>query len=224
MSIAAKIAAIIAKAEGSTHPEEAETFMAKAQRMMLDYGISLQDLGKLGDDPIAVDMNATYNFQSDAWQANLADAAARYFGCKVIHCKEGCRDNHAVAGRASARVTYTLMFGYFTRSVSKLASKAVADGTYRTKSQARTAIGKALTVRLIWERQNSEDIKAAEGEGLNALVPLDLIKLAVEEAFPSATSKKGRPISYTGKAMDLANGISLNMKPTAGIGKQLLLK
>jgi hypothetical protein len=213
MSIASKITAIIAKAEGSTHPEEAQAFMAKAQQLMQSHGLDLLDLGKLSDDPIGVDINAVKNFQSDNWQTGLAAAAAHYYGCRTVVSHRGCTYFHSVGGRESARITFTLMFGYFTRSVSKLATEAVKAGEYKTPSIARTAIGKALTVRIT---QALRSARAVEGTGINALVPVDLVDLALQEAFPRMREGKARKISYSSAAMSHASKIGLNLQTAGG--------
>lgn len=223
--IADKLKKIIAKADGTSNEAEAATFMAKAQQLMIEHGLTLLDLGKLdSDDPVghARDM---YHNQSDAWKKLVGWNLGTYYGCKVIMSKETIsRTAWVVFGRESARTTFALMWPYIDQQVSQLAKQATAAGHYETLSKAKTAIGNSLAIRIgILNRERAEAEKATSGAsgkatGLTALVPVDIIESAIAEVFPhtKTTSRKG--VKTDGVARSLAGQVRLNAQVGAGSG------
>lgn len=212
-----KIAKIIAKADGTTNPKEAEVFMAKAQKMMEEHGLTLLDLGRLdADDPIGVTEEAAHHFQADNWAKNVAHALARFYGGEVIMMRRKNKNLHHVAGRESARITYTMMIQFVLRQVRAQAREAYKAGEFLTESKARTAIGNALTLRLSRMVREQEDRRSeeAEGTGLNALVPVDLIKQELTDKY-DVVWKKARSISTTRAGMNRADNISVTRQTTA---------
>jgi len=65
-NISNKIAAMIAKAESSSHPEEADAFMSKVHELLEKHGLSLQDIGTINeDDPVGHTKEAGYYFKAE---------------------------------------------------------------------------------------------------------------------------------------------------------------
>ena len=112
--IAEKIQKLLAKANSSTHPEEAETFMAKAHALLEQHGLSLFDLGKLdSEDPIgrSQDKEMLRANSAASWRTMVAGQLAIYYGCKMVTTNYR-GDNFTywtVFGRESARITFMLM-------------------------------------------------------------------------------------------------------------------
>jgi hypothetical protein len=212
MSIADKIAKIIAKADSTTNPKEAEVFMAKAQQLMEEYGFTLLDLGRLdSDDPVGTTRDSAHHFKADNWARHVAYSLGSYYGAKVYTTTYGNKIVHSVVGRESARVTYSIMIHFVLRQVRAMARKAFKDGVYASESRARTAIGNALSRRL-WILSNEQKARREDsgaGSGLNALVPVDLIKQECEASFPDASllSFKGTTDTY---AVGEAEKIAIN--------------
>lgn len=214
-TIADKIRKIIAKADSTSHPEEAEAFMKKAQILMMEHGLSLLDLGRLNtDDPVTSDLSCmTINHANDKWRRDLVIALARYYGSRVIYSINGGNSKLSFFGRESANITTSLMYPYVDRQVLHLARQAAADGYYSSPNAARKRIGNALCIR-IWEMIEQPEIKAQEGTGSNALVPVDLVRAAIEEVFGKTESRASK-LSYDAKGADLAKSVSLNLQATA---------
>lgn len=210
--IAEKIAKLIAKADSTSHPEEAETFMAKAHQLLQEHGMSLLDVGRLGqDDPLGKTDNFYRSNDQDRWRLRAGPILARYYGCRIVWYSDR-RGNHSwvVYGRESARITFQLMWPpYVDRQVMALARQAVKRGVYPTVSKARHQIGYALARRI--SDLYLKDQKPVEAIGVNALVPVDLI----DEMIGDVNVVKTKRVFYDSEAAELADKISLNRQTAA---------
>lgn len=223
MSITEKIRKIIAKADSTSHPEEAAVFMEKALKLMEDHGLSLLELGRLdSDDPVGVDKQFYESTITTEWRQTLATQLAQYYGCRLIVLRNKTMFGkiesiyHSVAGRESARITYQLMWPYVLRQVMKQAAEANRNGEYNHPSQGYKAVAEALAVRLVWLNKNKATATPPQ-TGVNALVPIDLIQLAIDEAFEGGTRPTGpKKVKFNANAMQRASSISLNHQTTAG--------
>ena len=220
MTVATKIQKLIALADSTTHPEEADTFMSKAHALMTEHGLNLLDLGKLSEDPVAVDKDAYDHAASYSFMPKLASAAAKYYGVDWARFKQGNRMLYSVAGRESARMTFMLMMPYLEREVKRVAREQFNEGHYSSRIQAATRVGNALALR-IFDMARASHVKDAEGEGVNALVPVDLTEQALAEAFPRL--KKGRAVKVgtDSVARNAVKNINLNAQTTGAATKRL---
>lgn len=215
-TIAEKISKLIAKADSTSHPEEADLFMAKAQELMMAHGLSLLDIGKLdSDDPVGTTDEAGTYYASEGWAKHLGTQLARYYGCEVMF-SQVARNKFAfgIAGRESARVTFALMFPFVVRQVRAQAREAVKCGEASTESRAKTAIGNALTFRIQRLRlaeNNNEKATATR----NALVPVDLNRAALEERWPNLRTGRTARLNTTEAAKNRASKISLHRQTGA---------
>lgn len=217
-TIAEKIAKIIAKANSTTSETEAETFMAKAQAMMEEHGLNLLDLGRLdAEDPIGHDEKVYVS--SDGWKDKVAGQLALYYGCRLVRDPYTRTSwSYVVFGRESARITFTLMLPYVLKQVAKMALNEHAAGRYSSPARARTALANALAIRLHRLRQKNEDhLEASRGaKGLNALVPVDLIKAEMDERYGEKGLRTSRANYKTDhNAMSKAERVSLNRQTAA---------
>lgn len=220
--ISVKISKIIAKADSTTNPEEAETFMAKAQQLMMEHGLSLLDLGRLdSDDPVAVDKDAWSHSASYGFMTKVASAAARYYGVEWCRMRHGKDMVYSVAGRESARVTFMLMLPYLEREIKRVARIAFNEGHYSSRMQAATRCGNALALR-IWSMAREEHVTKHRGEGLNALVPVDLVEQALAEAFPSMRKGRGGKVTVDAAARKAVEGISLHRQTGAAPASRMI--
>jgi len=227
MKIADKIRKILAVADSTTNPDEADTFMAKAQSMLEAHGLSLLDLGRLdSEDPMGTDRDATKNFVAESWLKIVSACLARYYGAERVTSQYKNTINHAVIGRESARITYQLMQPFVARQVRQLARGAFKAGEFRSESRAKTAIGNALALRIDRLASEQEDRRKEDlpGKGLNALVPVDLIRLEMEAQFPNlSNSGKARMVSTTAASRAAAAKVSLNRQTGAPVGTKRLV-
>jgi hypothetical protein len=214
--IAAKIAKIIAKAERTTHEAEAELFMAKAHEMMLAHGIELADLGQLdAQDAVGESLDAWRVRAAEGWAYKLSNVVARYYGCRIVGW------NFNGGKMESARATTIVMVPYIVRQVRKLAYQAAKEGAYRSASQARTAIAKALTIR-IWRLCSEAQVRVdATGHG-TALVPVDQIEAFITSQVPNLKTGKDRTrYNLDPTAKEIASRVSLNLQATGKAAPKL---
>lgn len=234
--IAAKIQALIAKAQSTTHEAEAEAFMRKAQELLEQHQI---DLGSLldADDPVIID---THGFEqtesSPSWYKDLYIAVAALYGCKAVidfRMLKTSRGNERpgygieLTGRESAIVTAQLMFPWikgqcfekgrevWREATIKHYGYAVADAN-NEKKQARR-VGNALVQR-IWRlvRENEARTPVTEA-GKNALVTLDRVLQVYNEHYTDlAEARKRGPVATNAAARAAANSIGLHRQTGGG--------
>lgn len=223
-NIADKISKLIAKAESSTHPEEADTFMSKAHEIMRQHGLSMLDLGTLqSDDPITTASEAGTWYRAENCFKNMGAQLARYYGCKVMFEQIG-RNKFAfgVAGRQSAIITFTMMFPFVKSQVRKLAKEGHKNGDFDSVSKGVTSIANALSFRLqkmIAEQRQEQ--KPSDASNPNALVPVDLITSAFEQEWPHLIKSRATSIKTTAAGRAAAGRVSLNRQTGGSTVRQI---
>lgn len=223
MTIANKIAKIIAKADSTTNPEEADTFMAKAHAMMEAHGLSLLDLGRLdSEDPIGTSRDCASVSASYGCARAVATQLASYYGCELVYTayKQENKFKFHVCGRESARITFQLMFPYVWRQVADLARKDFKAGNHKTRMSALNAVANALTLRIARLVAEQKDRRKEDlaGKGLNALVPVDLIEQELRNAFPRARVGRASKMRTNESARKAADKVSFNRQTNAAPG------
>ena len=176
MSMKTKIAALIAKAKSSTHPEEQETFLAKARELMekhqidsieLETGSEVDPIGTLKTTSFAIGTPAAVKYELGGW-------VAEYFGCTIILVKMGQRGWLDIHGSESSRTTYEAMFPYVWSQVLDLAR---ANGpTAKERRKLQRDISQALGIRLRRlkaEAKAARQVESSSGSK-NALVLVDV--------------------------------------------------
>lgn len=212
-TIQQKIQAILAKAESSTHPEEADSFMAKAAALLEQHGLSMADLGTINqDDPVGATYEASYNYASEPWFKMLCGQIARYYGCRIVITRVAKNKySHTLAGRESARTTYLLMTPFIKKQVLAAATRLVKEGHCHSRSIAQRQVGQALSLRIY--EMIKERAPAPGPSGENALVPVDAISAKLDELFPNRKQNaKKRGVSFSLAAQDAASKVSLDQQ------------
>lgn len=216
-NIADKIRKLIAKADSTTHEEEAETFLHKAHELMRQHGLNLLDLGRLGsDDPVGHSEDADADLKNNTsarWKYDLAGVLGKFYGCTVVGERRGTFNHWVIFGRESARTTFMLMYPFVYRQVMKLAREAYRAGKYPSAKHAQRAIGRALAVRV--SRMVREQPEPTE-TGVNALVPVDIIQAAIDDHYgpDGLTIGKPRKLRFDINAEEAAKKVSINVQAT----------
>lgn len=90
-----KIRALLAKADGTDFPEEAETFRAKAEALMLQYRIEVSELGKQHEDnvPVAEDRDFSWYWDNEngGYLWSVMQYCARHCRVKLVYWRAGSR-------------------------------------------------------------------------------------------------------------------------------------
>lgn len=224
-AVAEKIRKLIAHADSTAHPEEADAFMSKAHALMQAHGLSLLELGRLGEDPVGLDKDATTHSAAYGFMTKVASAMAEYYGCKIVLTRRGKDESYTVAGRESARITFLLMMPFVHRQIMQLGREGFNAGKYANRMQAVTRIGNAVALR-IWDMcKQEEKATVAAGRdttGINALVPVDIIQAAIDEAFPKL--RKGKSSSLTTDSYSKMAAAKVNLSSQvsgSGAAKQI---
>lgn len=223
-NIADKISKLIAKADSSTHPEEASAFMAKVHQLLEAHGLNLLDLGRLqSDDPLGKHEKQAEFFASETALRDVVFRLARFYGCRaVIHQQ----DNHrwaTIIGRESARITFELMWPYVKKTIRFEARRLAKESTTKTTyARQLRFVADALAERLLLEvyrRLETEKANETVTTGVNALVPVDLLQQMVDAQ--GAKVARDRETKTTPEARAAAANVSLNLQTTGAKQKQI---
>lgn len=197
--IVKKISQMVAKAESTDSLAEAESIMMKVREMLDKHGVTLLSLSELearSADPVGTSRDVLGYWAADGWMRRLSNAAAWFYGVQVVWTKQGNYTSIHVVGRESCRAAYVAMLPYLHIRVKRLASDGYYKNRYQSISRGRTAIGNALTHRLLILAAEKEDadtkLHGKQAKGVNALVPLDDLQIELREQFPEAREAQSR--------------------------------
>ena len=222
--IAAKIAALLAKAEGTDNPFEADSFMAKVNELLEEHQIEMFEIRAMAgkdNDPIGKEKGGTNLYASIKWARDVAGALARYYGCRMIHWKRGNHFVYEISGRESARTTFELMLPFVISQVKVQARRLNERHVgYQSLSVWEREVGQALFSR-IWDLIPAAENHRAELSS-KALVPVDDLQAFMDEQYPNLKKAKALKLSYTHQAKEAAEKVSLHHQAT-GRGKTKLL-
>ena len=209
-----KIAALIAKADGTDNANEAEVFMKKAQELLEKHQIETHELEGL-DDPMCHEKSAMEATKALRWHVGLFTALARYYGCSCWFTTygDGRREVH-VAGRESARTTLNVMWPYIKSAVYKSAIASEHE-TGRMRKQ----IAHALSIRLDELRWARESRK--RGDGQTGLMVLDAAKAYKDSVTGDLKPARSGRKSLSIEAIQAAESIGLNEQVGGKSGRPL---
>jgi len=223
-SIKTKIAALLAKAEGTDNEFEAQTFMAKVNELLEKHQIEMHEIRQAqGDqDPMGKQTGETNVYASMLWARDLGGMLARYYGCRYVYYRRGNHFDYEVVGRESARMTFELMFPFIITQV-RLQAKHLCVGSYNvaSKSVMEREVGQALIVRIARMVKDAEAQRVVlTGKGL---IPVSDLDAAMADFYPVLKTAKNKPLRFSGDAWNAAQKVSLHHQAT-GRGPTKMIK
>lgn len=217
----AKIAKLLAKAEGTDNQAEAAIFMAKVNELLERHQIDLHTIRAMGgdNDPVGREKGSTNIYASMLWARTLAGQLANYYGCKFIFWKRGNHFTYEVVGRESARTTFELMLPFVISQVKVQAKVLHLDNRHMTRSVAEREVGQALTIRI---SRLTKDAVAHRSELTGkGLIPVSDLDAFVADEFGSLKTAKAKVMRYGYDAQRLAERVSLNVQTTHSANKRI---
>jgi hypothetical protein len=239
MNIADKIKKLLALAQ-SSNPNEAALAAARAQELMVKYAIDEAQLagtpGHVEEEIKSEPMSGKYGAVQH-WHAQLADAIARSFFCRVYFVPRG--DVYMVGratDREALRATYLYLLGEITRMSDSawIAARAGLPmlksqqlGGYAIKWKRAFHVGAVATVR---ERLVSSlrELSAAAPSANGSAPSVAIVLAALQEAVDLYVKKSlnlrttsSRPVNPSGYEQGQKAGWSLNLDERAGASKRL---
>jgi len=214
-SIKTKIAALLAKAEGTDNQFEAEAFMAKVNELLEKHQIDMHEIrAKMGAnaDPLGKGAGETNLYASMAWSKDVAVALARYYGCRTVWWKRGNHMNYEVFGRESARITFELMLPFVISQVKQQGRRLWLEHGVKSQSVWSREVGQALVIRIWALIPKAEERRADLGK--NALVPVDDVQALVDATYSNLKSARAKTMKYTSAAREAAEKVSINQQAT----------
>jgi hypothetical protein len=198
-----RIRALLAKAEATGFPEEAEALTAKAQELMARHSIDeavLAARGAATGGPVAcrIGVDAPY----ETAKAILLDAVATANRCRAVWNSEfGFSTVVGFDGDLeSVELLYTSLLVQGTSAMTRAEAQQRAGGRKRTKTFRQsflTAYASRLGTRLT---ETTEHVAQEAGEAAGALLPVlaarDVaVTDAAEQMFPRTTSTRVRGVT-----------------------------
>lgn len=213
--IKSKIAALLAKAEGTDNLFEADSFMAKVNELLERHQMDLHEIRKhsgVNADPIGKQVGGTNIYASILWARGVASALARYYGCQFVYWRRGNHITYDIAGTESARTTFELLLPFVISQAKQQASRLWVLHGRKKKSVWEREVGQALEVR-IWALVPKADKKRAENEA-NALVPVNDLDAFMEAQYGEIKEGRETKFDYGFAARQAAEKISINVQAT----------
>lgn len=213
------IAGLIRQAEGTNNAEEAETFLARAQELMVKYAIEEAELDgarETEDNPLDVTViRLTYPYANV--RAVLLDAVAEANNCRIV-ILQGNQVQVIGFRRDIERVELI-----YTALSTHAASEMLRGGQGNAQSYRRSFL-MMFGVRI---KERFEEIKAAVEETVSpgtSLILFDrsqLVEDKVSEMFPHLTRKRIRATSAAGAeaGRTAANRADLGQTRVGGQGE-----
>jgi Protein of unknown function (DUF2786) len=189
-----RIRALLAKAEATPYPAEAESFTAKAQDLMTRHAIDEALLGANNEKVAVVTLRVRLQSPYASTKANLLNAVAMANRCKVIYFNQ-----LAIATVVGVPVDldqvemlFTSLLIQATRAMAE--AGAVRPGSFDRSATFRRSFLAAYAVR-IGERLREANAAATESYG-NELVPLlarqeDAVRQEFDRLFPHTKAGTG---------------------------------
>lgn len=215
-----KIAKLLAKAEGTDNPAEAEAFMAKVNDLLEQHQIGMHEVrGRTAqpNDPMGAQWGDGTIPNSLAWYRITCTAICRYYGCEFVfykHNGSSSKLRYQVVGPLSSRTTALLMMPFIISQVRQASRKYMREQNeaagykYLTEVKAQTHVGLALKDR-IYRLIAANKVRRADLES-KALVPVDTLKQFMDEHFGDLKTARQSTGQTTYEAIAAAAKISLH--------------
>lgn len=215
-SIKNKIAALLAKAEGTDNQFEAAAFMAKVNELLEKHQLEMHDIrqASANKDPMGKERGETNIYASMLWARDVAGALARYYGCRLVYYRRGNHFLYDIVGRESARTTFELMLPFVITQVKLQAKKLwmVGSSNAASRSVMEREVGQALMVRIYRLVPNAEQRRVElTGKGL---IPVSDLDAAMNDFFPDVKIAKSKKLSFGRDAQAAAERVSLHHQAT----------
>ncbi|MER5641704.1 DUF2786 domain-containing protein [Kitasatospora sp. NPDC002227] len=193
-----RIRALLAKAESTEYPEEAEALSAKAQQLMAQHSIdeALLAVGKpSADTPAALRIGVDNPYESP--KAMLLDAVAGANRCQVVWAKEFgfCTIVGFDGDLDGVELLYTSLLVQATAAMNRAGSRQHLDGASRTKAFRQSfLIAYAARIRERLAAATEEATRATDDDRLlPALAARDAaVRQTIGRMFPKVTSQRVR--------------------------------
>lgn len=206
-----RIRKVLALANGTDNPAEAELMMMKVQSMLDEHNLTLLDVENASEeDPIATDKDVYHHFVKDGWKKWTVVRLGNLYGVKTSWYKMTKNKTViSVTGRESARITLELMLPYVLKEIRAKARVLVSEKGY-SKAKAERYVANALNERMReMYRATLDDRNAMAGTGRD-LIPVDEIKAKFDEDIGKTRTVTDRSKADDERARELADEISLD--------------
>lgn len=219
----AKVRALLAKAESTTFPEEAESLSAKAQELMTRHRIDAAVVGGTGGGP-----GGRRIWIDDPYRApkvSLLSAVARANGCRAVEIGGlGCV--HVVGFGPDLEVVELLHTSLLVQASSAMlaaGSQVDARGRSRTRSFRRSfLLAYAWRIGTRLEEASAATASEADAERGGGLLPVlrrreEEVEAAMNDAFPDLRNRRTAAVTNAagwGAGIAAADRADLDRSPS----------
>lgn len=177
-----QIVVLLKIAEGkSTNPYEAASAAAQAQKLMLKYKVTREDVDKSHDSDIRIhDEPIVTGKRMQSWELGLANAIAQVNGClNVLVGNEGDVKKLLIVGKDEDVVVVRALYDYLHKEIEHLTKRAQGYGTiYGREETNQFRLGALVAIAMALQSAKT----AVENEfGSTAIVKLENSAAAAEQ-------------------------------------------
>jgi hypothetical protein len=166
-----RVKKLLALAE-SDNENEAAVAAGAAQRLLLEYNLTISDLSKVTKEDSSIEEKAIdVQGRLSAWRLTLCEGIVRAFGCRVLISKGYGKTSLLVVGAPNDVAVAQVTYEYLTDVVNKLTKRNARGGGRTYANSYRRGVVARLQERLEEQtKQNKEDLQKKATEAGIALV------------------------------------------------------
>lgn len=215
-----KIAALLAKAEGTDNEHEAASFAAKAQALLTEHQLEIGDVVK--NDHMDQSVICVMPRTMKNWHWLLPMYMAKYFGCEVYtHPHDGHKAIMAI-GRESARITCVMMWPFILKEVRAAAAELRRAKSYSTARCMQLVVDNfVIRIQELLAEQSRQAKKAGQSDG-RSLIQISEALVWMKDNVANLKTGKGVMLEDNEEARALADKVNLGRQIDDGNGEQVL--
>ena len=208
--IKSKIAALLAKAQGTDNEHEAELFLSKVHEMLEQHQLDLGDIVD-ADDPVKHHPGLDGTKWVASWQRSLYRNLGMFYGCRSVQVMLAKGYRQELVGRESAIITTEAMYPWIKGECNRL-GRALAKESGRTPAYEARRVGNALVSRLAaLINANKPKTETAKTQvARNALVTTDRGQQVMAQVYGDLDKGRRTRSRTNAAAREAAAGIGLH--------------
>lgn len=216
--IKSKIAALLAKAQGTDNEHEAEAFLAKVNELLDQHQLDMGDIVD-ADDPVKHHKGLQGTPSHPSWQRHLYRDLGKLYGCQSVFVSDYEERNgkwrdtfrQELVGRESAIITTEMMYPWVKAECNRL-GRGLAKQSGQTPAYETRRVANALVTRirtLIVANQTKNDAPKTK-TARNSLVTLDRVQQVMAQVYGETQKAARRGTRTNANAREAAAGIGLH--------------
>jgi hypothetical protein len=211
-----KIAALLAKAQGTNNAHEALAFTEKAHDMLREHQLEIGDLAE--KDPLNITTIWRGPKTHKNWHLLIPSIVAKYYGCKAVKIPDRDATHLIAVGRESARITCSMMVPFIVDQLRRLADQLSKETNF-SLGKCMQLVCDNFVIRVQNYLAAQDAVEHAKG-GSRELALIDEAAQWFAEQGNDLRDGKQVRLQADARARELADQVALNMQIGGGDGSK----